>query len=338
MQIGQVDLTKQVLVVAEIGNNHEGSRALAEEMIQLAADAGADAVKFQTIVPQRLVRPADAARIEQLKRFALSQEDFEHLADTAKRCEVMFCSTPFDIDSVKWLNSLVPAFKIASGDNNFLPLIRTVVETGKPILLSTGMTTLDVLADTKKYIEQICGDAKLPVQLVLLHCVASYPAQPADANLGAIQQMKTVHPFVGYSDHTLGIEAAVLSVALGARVIEKHFTIRKDYSDYRDHQLSADPGELRELVQRVREAETMLGHGQKVILPVEENLNIAARRSIMARHDLSQETILSWDDLDWLRPGGGIAPGHEHELLGKKLKTNVQRGEMILNEHLEDAG
>ena len=170
---------------------------------------------------------------------------------------------------------------------------------------------------------------------MLLHCVVSYPTQPSDANLLALEQMKTVHPLVGYSDHTLGIEAAVLSVALGARVIEKHFTIRKDYSDYRDHQLSADPADLRELVRRIRQAETMLGHGQKVILPAEKDLNIAARRSVAARHDLSEGGVLTWDDLDWLRPGGGIAPGREHELIGRRLKNSVQRGDMILDEHLE---
>jgi len=338
MHIGQMDLTKQVMIVAEIGNNHEGSCALAEEMIHLAAAAGADAVKFQTIVPERLVSPTNTARVEQLKRFSLSQEEFEHLAEIAKRCGIMFLSTPFDIESVKWLDALVPAFKIASGDNNFLPLIRIAVETGKPVLLSTGMTTLDILTDTRKYIEQICRNAGIPLQLVLLHCVASYPAQHADANLLAIEQLKTVHPFVGYSDHTLGIDAAVLSVAMGVRVIEKHFTIRKDYSDYRDHQLSADPADMRELVRRVRQAEAMLGDGQKVILPVEKDLNIVLRRSIVARHDLGAGAVLSWDDLDWLRPGGGVAPGYAQDLIGRRLNKSLQQGKMILHEHLENAG
>jgi N,N'-diacetyllegionaminate synthase len=330
VNVGGIDTDRRVLVIAEIGNNHEGSYTLAEEMIGLAARAGADAVKFQTIVPERLVAPSQAERIRQLRRFQLTPGQFEDLSEVARREGVLFLSTPFDVESAAFLDPLVPAFKIASGDNNFFPLLEAVARTGKPVLVSSGLAGLDGIAATRDFLRGVWRREGIPDSgLAVLHCVTSYPTPPGEANLLAIRELRTLGVTPGYSDHTLGIEAAVLSVALGARVIEKHFTIDKNRSGFRDHQLSADPEDLARLVERVREAEVLLGDGGTGARACEAAALTAARRSIVARRDLPKGAVLAWEDLDWLRPGGGLSPGREGDLLGKTLARDIPQGEMI---------
>lgn len=336
MKIGNVDLDEQILVIAEIGNNHEGDFTLAEAMIAAAADAGAGAVKFQTIIPERLVSPRDQARIEQLGKFRFSFDQFEKLKACADHHNVMFLSTPFDVASARFLDPLVPAFKIASGDNNFFPLIETIARTGKPILLSTGLADLAQIKNAQKCIESVwteigCSDHPL----ALLHCVTSYPTEPDAANLSAIHQLRDLNSVVGYSDHTLGIEAATLSVVMGARIVEKHFTLDKNQSEFRDHQLSADPEEFKQLVDRIALAMRLLGDGAAQVSACEVKNTQAARRSVVAVRDIACGSVISLDDLTWVRPGGGLSPGQEDLLLGKPLKRNKQAGEMIL---VEDVG
>lgn len=329
MKISNIDLDKQVLIIAEIGNCHEGNLALAEELICLAAKSGADAVKFQTIVPERLVSLRLNERILQLKRFQLSYAEFEKLSRTAEKENVLFLSTPFDIESALFLDGLVPAFKIASGDNTFFPLLKVVARTGKPILLSSGLVDLQEINQIKNFIESIWRENEISQEMVILHCVSGYPVPAKEANLSAIRLLMQSNVTVGYSDHTLGIEAAVLSVALGARVVEKHFTISKAYSDFHDHRLAADPAEMAQMVQRIREAETMLGDGQKILQPCEKHTFLGARRSIVARRLLKRDNIITLDDLTWVRPGGGMEPGREGEIVNKTLKRDIWPGEMI---------
>lgn len=338
MKIGNWDLDKDVLIVAEIGNNHEGSYARAEEMIKLAAMAGAGAVKFQTIIPERLVSPGDIDRVRQLERFRLSYNEFEKLQKIAEKENVLFLSTPFDIESASFLNKLVPAFKISSGDNNFLPLIDVIARTGKPIILSSGAAGIKQISATKNFIQDIWRQKGISEELAILHCVSSYPTPHEEANLLAIIKIKEeLGVTVGYSDHTLGMEAAVLSVGLGARIIEKHFTFDKNYSDFHDHKISLEPNELATLVERVREASSMLGSGEKAIANCEKILVNKIRRSIVAGHDLSEGALLRYEDLTWLRPGGGLAPGNEAQLTGKKLKKPKSMGEYILPKDVEEA-
>lgn len=335
MKIGQFDTNKEVLIIAEIGNNHEGSYALAEEMIGLAAQAGAGAVKFQTIVPDKLISPIQQARIKQLEKFRLTYDEFEKLSNVAQHEKILFLSTPFDIESARFLESIVPAFKISSGDNNFFPMIDVITRMGKPIILSAGLTDLEEISLTKDFIMNKWRDIGVEQELAILHCVASYPAPLAEANLLFIHTLQETGVTVGYSDHTLGIEAAVISAALGARIIEKHFTIAKDYSDFHDHQLSADPHDLSELVNRVSDVNLMLGNGEKRVVECETNTKEAIRRSIAAGSDLDQGTVLELDHLSWVRPGGGLSPGKEELVLGKRLKRPIKRGEIILAEDLE---
>lgn len=327
MKIGPVDLTREVLIVAEIGNNHEGDLDRAEEMIRRAAEAGAQAVKFQSIDPERLVAADQTARLEQLRRFALTADDHARLAAVAADAGVLFLSTPFSLEAVTLLDPLVPAFKIASGDNDFAPLLTQVATTGKPLLISTGMSRPEDIALAAARVRAAwaaaeCGDPGL----ALLHCVSAYPTPSSAANLRAILALPTYGAIAGYSDHTLGIEAAVLSVALGARVIEKHFTLSKTQSDFRDHQLSAEPQELAELVERVREADVLLGDGVKRIHDEEAPVAAAARRSICAARDLKPGEVVGPEDLAWLRPAGGLPPGSEGELLGRSVVQPITAG------------
>ena len=334
MRIGNFDVASRVLIVAEVGNNHEGDPALAEAMIHAAAHAGADAVKFQTIVPEELVSADQTARLEQLRRFALSRETFVRLAETAAEAGVIFLSTAFDPDSLDFLDGLVPAHKIASGDNTFHPLLARAAATGKPILLSTGLADRETLLAARRTIASVWEAQGRAGELALLHCVTCYPTPPGDANLAAIAGLRALCPTVGYSDHTLGIEAAVLSVAAGARIIEKHFTLDKGRTTFRDHQLSADPDELAQGVRRGGEAETLMGDG--LGRPAcEDPAAVAVRRSVAAKADLAPGTVLAPGHLRWVRPGGGVAPGREDLLLGRRLVRAVAAGERILPADVE---
>ncbi|HET8650645.1 MAG TPA: N-acetylneuraminate synthase family protein, partial [Gemmatimonadales bacterium] len=207
--------------------------------------------------------------------------------------------------------------------------------TGKPIILSSGLTGLDEIRAARDRIRSAWRAIGVEQDLAILHCVVSYPTPPEQANLAAIRALASLGETVGYSDHTLGIDAAVLSVPLGAHIIEKHFTISKTRSAFRDHQLSADPSDLAELVRRVREAELLLGDGIKRVLPAETAGRTAARRSIVARRGLAAGQVLGWEDLDWVRPGTGLPPGRESELVGGRLRARVGQGTQLCPEELE---
>lgn len=335
MRIGRFDLGKDILIIAEIGNNHEGSYALAEKMIGLAAESGAHAVKFQTIVPERLVSITEKKRLSQLKKFRLSYSEFEKLSKVAKRENVIFLSTPFDIESARFLEALVPAYKIASGDNNFFALIEIIARTGKPILLSSGLTDLTQIIKTKDFIQKIWRQYGIKQELVVLHCVSAYPVSHDEVNLLAIRKLQDqLCLTVGYSDHTVGIEAPVLAVALGARIIEKHFTIDKNYSDFRDHKISADPKEFKLMTERIKFAKEVLGQEDKCLQNCEKGLVDVLRRSIAAARDLKKGNVLTSSDITWLRPGKGLACGSEKYILGKVLNKSLKQGEIIFEENL----
>lgn len=330
MRIGSLNPGERVLVVAEIGNNHEGDPDLAEALIGLAAAAGADAVKFQTFRTESFVSRSDADRFRRLKSFELAPQQFERLAGAARRAGVLFLSTPLDLDSARFLEPLVAAYKVASGDNTFMPLLETIAETGKPIIISTGLATFEEVARARRTVERVWRDLGVRQEVALLHCVSSYPTEARDANLAAIGTLKRAFECtVGYSDHTLGIEAAVLAVAAGARIVEKHFTIDKHLSDFRDHRLSADPDELAALVRRIRDVEAMLGDGTRTPRACERDVITALRRSAVAGRDLPAGTVLGPQDIAWVRPGGGIAPARASELIGRRLAGRVAAGERL---------
>ncbi len=331
MKIGSFDTSEQVFVVAEVGNNHEGSFGLAQELVGLAAQAGADAVKFQTFLPEHLVTGADAARLERLRSFQLTQDEFARLARQAEDLGLIFFSTPFDLQSAHFLNSLQPVFKIASGDNTFFPLIDTVAGFAKPMLVSTGLADVALVRRVHDRIQAIWGRLGADPGIALLHCVASYPVPPEQAALSSIRALQAEFPeaVIGYSDHTLGIEAAAYAVAAGARIIEKHFTVDKNHSDFRDHQLSADPEDLRRMVEAIRRVSSLLGPEGKKPQACELQCEGAMRRSIAAARDLAAGACLGLEDFTWVRPGTGLAPGDEQQLLGRRLCRDLCQGTII---------
>lgn len=328
MKIGNHNTDDAVFVIAEIGNNHEGDFELAKEMIRLAAQAGANAVKFQTIIPEELISPADTERIAQLRKFQFSRDQFRELKTVADANGTQFLSTPFALEVVDWLDELVPAWKIASGDNDFLPLLERVAETGKPVIISMGLGHHDEAANLLTIF------AKTASELALLHCVVSYPTPADEAALAGINTLKIEGVTPGYSDHTIGIKAAELSVAVGARIIEKHFTIDNNHSDFRDHQLSADPSDFAAMVAAIRQAERALGTAQPASQGCEEPNRDAVRRSLTAVTDIPAGTVLSMDQLAWVRPGAGIRPGNEPAVLGKPTNQIIRAGDLISFEHV----
>ena len=317
------------MIIAEIGNNHEGNLDVAEELIYQAAKSGANAVKFQSIDPYKLVSEKEKNRIKQLQKFQISYENHYRLKKVADENNVIFLSTPFSVEAVNFLDSMVPAFKIASSDNNYFELIECIAKKQKPILLSTGMSSMEEITFTLKKIKKIWRKLKKNNELVLLHCVSAYPTPKKFANLAAIKTLSSLGFTVGYSDHTIGIQAAVLSVGLGARVIEKHFTLSKNYSQFRDHRLSAEPTEFKELVQRVKNANILLGNGEKKLVNVEKVTAKQSRRSICAATDLMKGKKITTKDLICIRPSGGLPPEQKKKIIGKKLLRSIKAGEKI---------
>src|SRR3989338_523944 len=209
MKIGHFDINEKVFIIAEVGNNHEGSFSVAEKLLYLAKEAGADAVKFQTFKTEHYVTHKNSARFERLKAFELTYDEFERLSQIAKSTGLIFISTPFDLQSAAFLNRIVSVFKIASGDNVFFPLIEAVAKTGKPMIVSGGMATISELQYTQDFVYNIWKSAGIAQELAILHCVASYPVPPEQANIAAVSHMKNaLKCTVGYSDHTIGIDAA----------------------------------------------------------------------------------------------------------------------------------
>jgi N,N'-diacetyllegionaminate synthase len=330
MKIGNLNTSEKVLIIAEIGNNHEGSFENAIELVKKAAETGVDAVKFQTFRTDNFVSRSNTARYNQLKSYELSYEQFEKLSELARSLGLLFISTPFDLDSAEFLYRIVDAYKIASGDNNFYALIEKVARKERPLIISLGGTTAEEVSKIFQFVSEFRSTEELRENLAMLHCVCSYPVPPEEANLLAIKYLaENLDCTSGYSDHTIGIDAALLSVALGARVIEKHFTLDNNFSDFRDHKLSANPQDMKTLVEKVRLASSMLGSFEKRIMDCEIPILVNVRRSLVARENLRAGHKISISDIQWLRPSGGLSPGQEHLLLGKTTKRDIACGDQI---------
>ena len=327
----------RTLIIAEAGVNHNGSLDLAKRLVDRAKECGADIVTFQTAKLGSLVTkfaPMAAYQKENtgieesqknmLSRLLLSFEDFLGLSEYCRNVGIKFLSTPFDIDSIHFLNSLQDIWKIPSGEITNYPYLVEIAKTGKDIILSTGMSTLDEV-DAALEVLKVNGAGKI----TLLHCTTDYPASPEDVNLRAMLTMKEHCGCpVGYSDHTQGIEVSVAAVALGAEVIEKHFTLDKTMEGP-DHKASLEPNELRAMVKAVRNIERALGNGLKV--PSEsEKMNIeVARKSIIAARDIRKGEIFTEENLTTKRPGTGICPMMWNEILGTEARRDFMEDELI---------
>ena len=333
VNIGGIDVTTRPLLIAEIGANHEGDIAVAKTMIAEAARAGADLVKFQTYKAEKIVAATDETRRAHFRRLSLEDAAFVELAAEANKHGVQFLSTAFDVEAVDFLEPLMPAFKVASGDLTFTPLLERMAGKGKPILLSTGMAELHEIEKALLAIAAAAGlpRARVGERVVLLHCVSSYPTVPEEANLRAITELREKFPGVsiGYSDHTLGVLAASAAVALGACVIEKHFTLQKEGRTFRDHQLSADPRDLAELSANIRTLTAMLGRGAKVAMPSEQGNLGSMRRSVAARVAIKAGDVIAAEHLTCLRPATGLPPETLPRLVGRAALRDIPAGHVI---------
>lgn len=323
-------------MIAEIGVNHEGDVAVAADLIRKAAACGVDAVKFQTFRIEHYISTEQPERRQRTSRFQLSFDQFRQLADVAKAAGVVFFSTPFSIPDADFLDTVAPLFKISSGDLTFLPLLRHVAAKGKPMIVSTGLGTRDEIAAAVRAILDVSPSAIDDGRLALLHCVAAYPAPAEEANLRNILWLRDEFGVpVGYSDHTLGIKACELAVALGAVILEKHFTYRKEGQAFHDHALSADPTDMAELVRHVRQAETYLGSRERHRTPTETKGLANMRRSIGALTDIPAGKPIKAEWLTYLRPAWGLPVDSFDRLVGRRLKRPVAAGAVVRAEDVE---
>lgn len=328
----------KVFIIAEAGVNHNGDIKLAKRLVDEAVAAGADAVKFQTFKAETLVcknakkaeyqletTDGEETQFEMLKKLELTKEMHEELIEYCREKKIMFLSTPFDVESVALLNHYgIDIMKIPSGEITNYPYLKAVGETGKRVILSTGMSTLDEVEEAVKVLQNHgAGD------ITLLHCNTEYPTPMKDVNLLAMCTMKnTIGLSVGYSDHTEGIEVPIAAVALGATVIEKHFTLDKTMEGP-DHKASLEPEELKQMVKAIRNIEQALGSGRKEPSESEmKNINIV-RKSIVAKHDIMEGEVFSEKNLTAKRPGNGVTPMLWSDIIGKKAKKDYKEDEQI---------
>jgi N-acetylneuraminate synthase len=331
-------------IIAEAGVNHNGDIEIAKEMIDVAAEAGVDAIKFQTFNPDRLVSAEapkadyqldstdeNESQLEMLRHLKLSFEEYQVLHGYCRERGILFLSTPFDEESVDFLDELgVPVFKIGSGEITNRPFLEYIASKQKPIILSTGMSYLSEVDQAVRIIGR-----KENQQLVLLHCVSNYPADPADANLRAMSAMASAFQLpVGYSDHTLGIEVALAATALGACVIEKHFTLSHDLPGP-DHRASLEPDDLTALVDGIRKVESAIGHGKKEPAPSELEVLKVARRSLVAAKNIPKDAKLTSAHLAIKRPGTGLQPAMMEHVIGRIAREDIPADSLIDMEMLK---
>ncbi len=331
-------------IIAEAGVNHNGDIELAKKLVDIAVEAGTDAVKFQTFKAENVVTKnapkadyqakntgSNESQHEMLKELELSEDEFKELYKYTKRRGIIFLSTPFDFESVDFLEELgVPAFKVSSADLTNLPFLKYIAEKRKPIILSTGMGTLGEIEEAINTIKNAGNE-----DIILLHCVTSYPAKFESLNLRAIQTLKEAFKLpVGFSDHSLGIYASIAAVALGAVVIEKHFTLDKNLPGP-DHKASLNPEELKEMIEEIRIIEKALGDGIKRAAPEEIEIRRVVRRSIVAKVDIPKGATITKDMITFKRPETGLSPKYYKEIIGKKARKKINKDEVITFELIE---
>lgn len=314
-------------VIAEAGVNHNGNLDMAFQLVDVAVNARADAVKFQTFTAERIVThdaPKAAyqkettgsgeSQLQMLKKLELSPEDHRRLKAYCDKRGIVFLSTPFDEKSADFLEELdIPAFKVPSGEITNLPFLEHVAQKGKPLIVSTGMSSLEEVRSAVAVIRKTRSNC----DLILLHCVSAYPADPADVNLRAMQTMAAAFDVpVGYSDHTLGVEVALAAVALGACVIEKHFTLACTLPGP-DHRASLEPDELIALVRGVRTVEVALGHGRKEPAPSEADTAAVSRKSIVTARDIPAWTRVTKNLIIMKSPGTGLPASMLGKVIGR---------------------
>lgn len=335
------DYSNRTFIIAEIGVNHNGSVDLAKKMIKAASQCGVDAVKFQTFNSEDLVtknaekaeyqeeNTDEESQFQMLKKLELSQSDFRILRDYAKANNVLFLSSPFDKKSVDLLEDIdVPIYKLGSGELNNFDLIEYVENTDKPLILSTGMATIDEIRETYDFI-------KNKENLILLHCITGYPTGFDEANLNFIKTLQNSFDVpIGFSDHSPGIELPIAATALGSCVIEKHFTIDKSLPGP-DHKASLNPEEFKAMVDAIRHVEMAMGDGIRRLSENERAIKDVARKSIVAKAPIKKGEILTKDNLAFKRPGNGIEPKYIDKVVNRKACRDLDADHVLSYEDLE---
>lgn len=330
---------KKVFIIAEAGVNHNGEIELAKKMIKKAAEAGADCIKFQTFNSDSLVCKnapkatyqrkrtlENESQYQMLKKLELTHEMHEELWECCKNNKILFLSTPFDPESLEYLNNMdIPIIKIPSGEITNFPLLQKIGKTEKPVILSTGMSTIEEIEQAVEVLQN--NGAK---EISLLHCNTQYPTPFEDVNLKAMVTLKEKFNLkTGYSDHTPGIEVAIAAVAMGAEIIEKHFTLDKNMIGP-DHFMSLEPEELKTMVSYIRNIEKSIGDGiKRVSLSEEINRNIV-RKSIVAKCKIKKGDYFSKENLTTKRPGNGISPMEWEKILGTRAERDYKEDEQIV--------
>jgi N-acetylneuraminate synthase/N,N'-diacetyllegionaminate synthase len=335
---------KKIIFIAEIGLNHNGDPALAEEMIVRAAEAGADAVKFQTFIPEKMNSPytvsllkndgdtnADYGIIDFLSKFTFNKDQWKKLKQVSEKCRTEFFSAPFDSESVELLESMdVRLYKIASSELTNTPLLRKVGASKKPVLLSTGMALENEIGFSLKNLKE-SGNP----ETILLHCVSIYPAKKDEANLKRIVSLREKFGVpVGLSDHTGDYSSAVIAAALGAVAIEKHFMIDQN-QDCPDKDVSLTADGFKDMIEKVNDAVILMGDGKIPYTGREADTASAARRSLFASKKITAGETLSENSIIALRPGTGISPNMIDDITGKKSKIDINEGSLLKWEYFE---
>lgn len=327
-------------LIAEAGVNHEGNIERAEQMIEEVAKAGADAIKFQAYKAETLAskyspvywnttKEQIKSQYELFKKYdKFSKKEFEELADYARAYKIDFLATPFDIESVDFLEPLVPAYKIASADITNKPFLKYVARKEKPIILSTGASTISEIWRAIEWIKEEGND-----QIVLLHCVLNYPTKYENANLGAIKKMREIFLdyIIGYSDHTLPHcvnEVLITAWLVGAQVIEKHYTWDKSLSG-NDHYHSMDYPQLKRIIEKMKFIKKIIGKIDKYYLQSEETPRKYARRSLVAKRYIPKGKVIEKDDITWKRPGTGIPPYMIDDVIGGIALEEIKEDEVL---------
>lgn len=328
----------KVFVIAEAGVNHNGDITLAKQLVDVAVVAGADAVKFQTFKAEKLVcKNAEKAdyqkettnqaesQLEMLKKLELTEEMHNQLIDYCKEKGILFLSTPFDVDSVDYLIELgIEIIKIPSGEITNYPYLRKIAQTGKKVILSTGMSSLEEVREAVAVLEEYGNK-----DVVVLHCNTEYPTPFEDVNLKAMLTMRDELGIeVGYSDHTLGIEIPIAAVAMGAQIIEKHFTLDKTM-DGPDHKASLEPHELKAMITAIRNVESALGTGVKKPSNSEQRNIGIVRKSIAAKNEIKKGEVFSEENLVTKRPGTGVSPMKWNEIIGTVADKDYKEDDLI---------
>lgn len=331
-----------VLIIAEAGVNHNGSVEIAKRMIDKAVEAGADVIKFQTFKSEKLVSKSakqaeyqkrnianaeNDSQLDMLKKLELTESDHNELMDYCAKKQIRFFSTAFDMESIDYLYSLhVGLWKIPSGEITNYPYLKKIAQLGEPVILSTGMCEME---DVEAALKVLTDNGLNKDKISILHCNTEYPTPFKDVNLLAMNELKERFGVkVGYSDHTKGIEVPIAAVALGAEIIEKHFTLDRNMEGP-DHKASLEPDELKAMVSAIRNIELALGDGHKTVSESERKNIVVARKSIVAAKNIKAGEVFNENNLTVKRPGNGISPMDWENVIGKTAKKDFVEDQLI---------